>query len=293
MGYLAAFSEILFLVVGIYCFGYASRKSSLLYVLFVETLIGLVIIFPLLLFFDKLTIKQILGTPQAGNWYWLSAASVFGFVGGNYFSLLNLRTAGEKINSLLSPAITALAIVLSYFVFKETLQLHQWIGALVTLGIIIWFLLQKKNESQITYHSKGFLSGSLTIICISLTIICSIKGASNTVTYFQAIWIRLLIAMFIVFVAFIFRKKKEKSVKLNPKFYFIIFIGVLCQTVLGDYLWFYASFQIGIDTFQIILSTLPLGLYAIDVYLLKKSKPNLLFLLASLIALIGILLVMF
>lgn len=293
MGYLAAFSEILFLVIGIYCFGYASRKSSLLYVLFLETLFGLIIIFPLLLFFDKLTVKQILGAPQAGNWYWLAAASVFGFVGGNYFSLLNLRTAGEKINSLLSPAITALAIVLSYFVFKETLQLHQWIGAFITLGIIIWFLLEKKNGSKVAYNHKRFLSGSLTIICISLTIICSIKGASNTVTYFQAIWIRLLIAMFIVFVAFIFRKKKEKSVKLNPKFYFIIFIGVLCQTVLGDYLWFYASFRIGVDMFQIILSTLPLWLYAIDVYILEKSKPNLLFLLASLIALFGILLVLF
>jgi hypothetical protein len=292
MGYLAAFAEVMLFVAGIYCFGYAARKSSLLNVLFLQTLLGLILVFPLLLFFDKLTVKQIFEAPQANNWYWLSAASVFGFVGGNYFSLLNLRTAGEKINSLLSPAITALAIVLSYFVFKETFQLHQWLGAFITLGIIVWFLLQKKNDGSIKQSRIGFLSGALTIICISLTIICSIKGASNTVTYFQAIWIRLLIAMFIVFAAFIFRKKNVKREKPNAKFYFVIIIGVVCQTVLADYLWFYASFKIGVDIFQIILATLPLWLFAVDVYLLKRSKPNILFLMVAVLAGIGILLVM-
>jgi drug/metabolite transporter (DMT)-like permease len=292
MGYVAAFLDVLLFAVGIYCFGYAARRSSLLYVLFLQTLFGLILIFPLLLFFDKLDVKQIFLSPKPANWYWLSAAAVFGFLGGNYFSLLNLRTAGEKINSLLSPAITALALVLSYFVFKETLQIYQWIGALITLGIVAWFLLKQKKDNDLKYNSIGFLSGALTIICISLTIIFSIKGASDTVTYFQAIWIRLLIALLIIFIGFIFRAKKIKLVKASPAFYLVVLAGVVCQIVIADYLWFYASFKIGIDTFQIILSTLPLWLYAMDVYVLKKSKPNLLFLLAALIALIGIFLVM-
>lgn len=290
MGYLAAFIDVLLFVIGIYCFGYAARESSLLYVLFLQTLMGLVFVFPLLLFYDKLTVRQIFQTPGTQNWYWLSAASVFGFVGGNYFSLLNLRTAGEKINSLLSPAITALAIVLSYFAFNETLKLHQWFGAFITLGIIVWFLLQNKNDDLIKYSRISFLSGALTIICISLTVICSIKGASNAVTYFQAIWIRLLVALLIVLLIFFFRKKSVKRENLDAKFYFIVLTGVICQTVLADYLWFYASFKIGIDIFQVILATIPLWLYVVDVYVLKKSKPNFLFLLVAIVATTGILL---
>ena len=110
------------------------------------------------------------------------------------------------------------------------------------------------------------------------------------ITYFQAIWIRLLIALLIVFVAYIFRNKNAKRKKLTRKFYLIVLTGVICQTVLADYLWFYASFQIGVDIFQVILATLPLWLYAVDVYVLKKSKPNVLFLLVGVVATMGILL---
>jgi drug/metabolite transporter (DMT)-like permease len=96
----------------------------------------------------------------------------------------------------------------------------------------------------------------------------------------------------VVFGAFIIRGKNENRQKPNAKFYFTILIGVVCQTILADYLWFYCSFKIGIDIFQIILATLPLWLYAVDVYVLKKSKPNVLFLLVAIVASVGILLVM-
>jgi len=292
MGYFVAFSDVALFVIGIYCFGYAARKSSLLYVLLLGTVIGLILIFPLLLYFDKLTIQQIFQTPQAHNWYWLSAASVFGFVGGNYFSLLNLRTAGEKINSLLAPAITALTIGLGYLVFEEQLQLHQWFGIMVTLGVIVWFLIKNGQQSSTAYNTIGFVSGALTIICLSLSIVCSIKGATNSVTFFQAIWMKLLVALFVIFIAFIGHAKNIKRPKLNSKFYFIILTGVVCQTILADYLWYYASFEIGINIFQVILATLPLWLYAVDVYVLKKSKPSVLFLSVAVIAGMGILLVM-
>lgn len=292
MGYLAAFIDILLFVVGIYCFGYAAKKSSLLNVLFLQTLIGLTLIFPLLLFFDNLTIQEIFQKPKLNNWYWLGAASLFGFVGGNYFSLLNLRTAGEKINGLLSPAITAFTIILSYFVFKETFQMRQWIGAFITVGITIWFLSKRKENDFAKNQKIGFLSGMLTILCITLTIVFSIKGASNTVTYFQAIWIRLFIAMIVIFVAFIFKAKNKRRTKVNVKFYVAILTGVICQTVLADYLWFYASFKIGVANFQIIFSTLPLWLYAVDVYILKFSKPNILFFLVAVLAGLGIFLAM-
>ena len=46
-GYLSAFGFVLLLLGGIYCFGYAARRSSLLYVLLLETALGVVFIFPL------------------------------------------------------------------------------------------------------------------------------------------------------------------------------------------------------------------------------------------------------
>ncbi len=97
MGYIAAFSVVALYGIGIYSFGYAVKNSSLLYVLLLECLFGLIFIFPLLLFIDKITVIEIFQRPQSENWLWLAIASFSGVVGGNYFSLLNLKTAGEKV----------------------------------------------------------------------------------------------------------------------------------------------------------------------------------------------------
>ena len=191
MGFIAAFSVVILLAIGIYFFGYAVKKSSLLFVLFLETVIGVTLIFPLLLWVDKLNITQIFTNLHKENWLWLGAAAVFGYAGGNYFSLLNLKTAGEKSNSLLSPAITVVTIALSFFVFKEKFLWKQWAGIVITLTAVVFFLMQHNRASVVLNSKVGFVSGLLTIFCISLTIICSIKGATANVTLLQAIWITL------------------------------------------------------------------------------------------------------
>lgn len=288
MGYVAAFGVVALLIVGIYSFGYAAKQSSILYVLLLETIIGLVLIFPLLLFADRLSVAEIFNKPHADNWLWLGSAAVFGFFGRNYFSLLNIKTAGEKINSLLSPAITAVTIVLSFFIFKDSLTVVQWCGACTTIGVVVWFLLKQKNNGPVNYNRIGILSGLSTILCISATVICSIKGATATVSFLQAIWLRLLVALVFILPLFFFKKPLAKPAQQNNKFYLLVLLGVLCQTILAGYLWLYASFHIGISVFQVILATLPLWLYITDVYLLKKSTPSISFLFCAFFAGLGI-----
>ncbi|MEO9209471.1 MAG: EamA family transporter [Ginsengibacter sp.] len=288
MGYLAGFSVLVLFGIGIYSFGYAVRNSSLLYVLLLECIIGLILILPLILFIEKISILQIFQNPQNENWIWLSAASITGVVGGNYFSLLNIKTAGEKINSLLSPAITAFTILLSYIFLNESLTLLQMLGVLITIGSVVYFLLMQKNKIDLKDKWRGFFSGIMTIICISFTVICSIKGAMHTITFLHAIWLKLLIALPLILLAFSFFNKKIENGSTKSKLYVAIFCGVICQTILAGYLWFYASFSIGVSVFQIILATFPLFMYAVDVYVLRKSKPSFLFLLMAIIAGVGI-----
>ena len=188
MGYLAAFGVILLLIIGIYSFGYAAKQTSLLFVVLLETVFGLIIILPLLYFVNTISLTDIFSIPTRQSWLWLSAAAVLGFVLGNYFSLMHIKEAGEKLNSLLSPAITALTIVLSYFFLHDKLEVYQWIGIAITLFAIVLFLLKQgkiKCRGEIYRH---VLSGIATIICISLTIICTIKGAGN-LPYLLAIWL--------------------------------------------------------------------------------------------------------
>lgn len=293
MGFVAAFAVVILLTAGIYLFGYAIRRSSLLHVLFLETFIGLVLIFPLLLLADKLSLGQIFTNLHRDNWLWLGAAALFGYAGGNYFSLMNLKNAGVKSNSLLSPAITSVTILLSIVVFKEKLLWLQWLGILITLGAVVYFLLQSKNTGEVENYKKGLVSGVLTILCISATIICSVKGAAENVSFLQAIWIRLLVA-FIILLPFVFYAGFNKNkYQFSGKFYAAVIGAVICQTILANYLWLYASFHIGISVFQVILATLPLCVYAVEVFILKKAVSSGTFLLVSVISAVGVCLVVY
>lgn len=291
MGYLAAFGVIFLLIIGIYSFGYAARQTSLLFVVLLETLFGLILILPLLFFVDKIAFAEIFTILTQQNWLWLGAAALLGFVLGNYFSLMHIREAGEKLNSLLSPAITALTIVLSYFFLHDKLAIFQWLGIIVALAAIILFLL-KQNDVQSNKQSfKAVFSGLATIICISFTIICTIKGVGS-LSFLLAIWLRLFVAFIILLPTCIISSSTNTFLPKSASFYSAILIGVLAQTIGAAYLWLYASFLISLSVFQIILATLPLFMYAIDVYLLKKTKPSFYFLLTALVAAVGIALCM-
>ena len=291
MGILVAFVVVIMLTAGIYLFGYAARLSTLMQVLFLETIIGLVLIYPLLIWVDHLSFIQIFTTPHKETWFWLGGAAFFGYVGGNYFSLMNLKAVGEKSNSLLSPAITVSAIVLSFFVFGKKLLWQQWLGVIIVLSAVVYFLLKSPTTGSFKIKNTGFISGLMCIICISLTIIFSIKGASSNITLLHAIWIRLLLALLFITPVFIFSKKQKLSNRHSLKFYIVIVLGVICQTIIASYLWFYASFKLGISVFQLILATLPLFVYAVETYILKKTALAPLFLIVSLIAAVGICLV--
>ena len=293
MGYLAALFVVLSLTASIYLFSYAAKQSSVLHILFLETAIGLVLILPLLFFIDKLTLTEIFTKPTKENWCWLGSAAFFGYVGGNYFSLVNIKTAGQKVNALLSPAITATAIIFSFFIFKEKLTGLQWLGILIVLVAVAYFLLQNNSYEKITNKKQGIISGVMTVFCIATTIICSIKGADKNISLLHAIWIRLLIAFIFILLPVLINSKKTTPKNHNLKFYTIVIFTVITQTIIGNYLWFYATSLIGIAVFQVILATLPLCVYATDVFILKKTEGSLLFLIVSLIVTAGICLVVF
>ena len=246
MGYLAALFVVLSLTASIYLFSYAAKQSSLLYILFLETAIGLVLILPLLFFIDKLTLTEIFTKPTKENWCWLGAAAFFGYVGGNYFSLVNIKTAGQKVNALLSPAITATAIIFSFFIFKEKLTALQWLGIIIVLAAVAYFLLQNNSYEKTTNKNQGIISGVLTVLCISATIICSIKGADKNISLLHAIWIRLLIAFIFILIPVLINCKKTIPKNHTLKFYTIVIFTVITQTIIGNYLWFYATSLIGI-----------------------------------------------
>lgn len=291
--YLASLLFIICLTAGIYLFGYTGRKANALYVTALEIILGSILLIPVVLFSEGLHFSELFTKPQKENWLWLGAAGIFGFIGGNFFSLINLRTAGERINSLLSPAITATTIIAAALVFNEQITIIKACGVVITLSAITFFLLFKtKGASQTHQTIAAIWSSAATVICITLTIICSIKGTMHTtLSIMHSVWLRLIIALPFILVALVVSKRK--IITEQPiKFYGAIAGIVIIQTIIATYLWFYCTYTIGISTFQVIIAMLPFFVYAADVYLFKRTKPSLYFLLTTLLAAFGIWMVM-
>ena len=290
-GYLATLLFIISLVAGMYLFGYAVRKTSALYVTLLEIVAGIIILFPLIYFENKGSVTGLFTAPVKENWLWLGAAALFGFAGGNYFTLVNLKTAGERWNSLLSPAITVVIITGGIFFFKEKINFQSGTGILITLLAVIFFLLFRAGkEKEVNNPLIAVTSSMASILCISLSVLFSIKGVqTGNITFLHAIWLRLIIALpFAAILYFLFLPSKQVRNSKGIILYTVIALGVICQTILANYLWFYATFKIGITSFQLIIATFPLWVYAADVYLFKKTTSSTIFIVTSLIAAVGI-----
>jgi drug/metabolite transporter (DMT)-like permease len=291
LGYLSSLVFVFFLAISVFCFGYASRISSPFHVLFVETTISVVLILVLMLATEKISFAQVFTIPRKTNWLWLSMAGTSGFIGGNYFSYLNLKTAGEKINGLLSPAITAVALVFGYFIFHDQLDWLQWLGAIITILAVSAFLYYNADSGEDKTNSRlGALSGVACVIFMSVSIVGAIRGAAG-VSILHAMWLQLFVAMVCITPGYLFNKRPFK-IENRPKFYLAILAGVLTENIVAGYIWYFATYRIGVSIFQTIIATLPLCVYAIDRIFFKRKSGSAFFILACIISLIGIGLVM-
>ena len=281
--YIAAILFIGCLCIGIYFFGYVTRHLSIFHIVALEIICGVILITPILIYYEKLSLSQLFMKPQKENWIWLGFAGIFGFIGGNYFTLINIKSAGERTNSLLSPAITAFIIAVSYFFLKEQITLIKSIGFTLTLGSVCFFLFTKYPNPNSQYSRQALLSSIATIICISIMVIFSIRGTMGTkISIMHSVWLRLIIVL--PFAIPLLLSNYQKNPKLTFKTSSAIIIAVIAQTVIASYLWFFCSYKFGIAPFQVFISTLPLFVYFIDVFLLRKTKASPFFFISALIA---------
>jgi drug/metabolite transporter (DMT)-like permease len=287
IGFVAAFVFVILLAGSIYCFGYVSKATSAFNVLFLSTLLSLIIISCIILFTSNdHSFNSFFIGPTRSNWVWLSIAAFCGFIGSNYFSYLNLKTAGEKVNSLLAPTITAFVVLAGYFLLHERLLPMQFLGIGITIIAVFYYLFFSIEPGGFRITTVGALSGVACVLLRVAAIYAAISGIQQLPIY-HASWIKLFIA-FILLTPLIIYNYRKINFKMTTRFYVILTMGVVFENVLAGYLWYYSSLKLGVSLFQTIVATIPLIVFAIDVYLLKKYAHSLRFVAVSLVALVGI-----
>jgi len=286
-GYIDAIIFLVVFTLAIYIFSFLLKKINTLVVTCIEIIVGSSFILLYLLFVEKLSLWAIFISPSKGNYLWLSIAGFLGFLGGNYFSLINLKEGNAGTNSLLAPFITIVSSVLAIYFLNEKLSYNAIIGIVITSSSVLYFLANPSKNKKV--NSKSLLSGLISVLLISLSIVFSIKGVFNSsISLFHSIFIKLITTLPLAIIFFVVQIRVRILNSISLQTLLLIPVVILLQTFLANYFWFRASLKLGTSSFQIIIALLPFCVGLVDTFLLKKKQLDRTFYLSASIAVIGI-----
>jgi len=219
------------------------------------------------------------------EWLWLSVSGLIGFVAGDLFLFKSYIKIGFNHARLIMTFVPIFSSVFGFLILKESPNLKQGLGILITvLGIIV--ALYKKDFFKI--FNIGFIYAILGAIGQALGLVISKYGLKE-LDAFSGVQIRILASIFGFILIFSFQKK---WMKLFKSFYNkIAIIYVLIGTFFGIYLG--VSFGLlalnytKVSIAATIMATVPIILIPISIFFLK-IRVSIKEIIGTLISIIGI-----
>ncbi len=286
-GYLDAIFFLVSCAIAVYVFAYLVQSINILLISALEVLIGSLFIFLYLIVWESKPIASIFTQVPKETFQWLCFAGVFSFLGANYFSLQNLKAGNVGTNGLLAPFITISSSVLAVLFLDDVINSKMFVGILITSASVLYYL--SKPNTKNSFNKRSLLSGLASVIFISGSIICSIKGATKSnLSLFHIVFIKLLITVPFSLLIVSAKLNKLRNIRNLKVSIFILLVGVLLQTIFANYFWFGASLKLGTVTFQIIIALLPFVIGVIDAFVIRKKQLDKRFYSTAFFAVIGI-----
>ncbi len=263
-------------------------------------LLAWVIISIILFFWNGLSLFELFTNPLPYHFLFLGLSGIIGFSIGDYCSFTSFRLLGPKLGSLYTTFAPGAALIVGYVALNETINLIGILGIIITISGVIWLTLSKKDSNAAlkvgyTRDRKGILFGIIGALCQGIGLVLSKYGVdyySEKLPTMHAVWIRLLFAFSAAFIVSLLAGKlisNSKPVLTNEKNNLpYMFLGTLLGPVMGVTLSLFAIQKLEVAVAQTIFALLPLFVLPISL-IVYKEKITLQSILACIIALIGVL----
>jgi drug/metabolite transporter (DMT)-like permease len=159
----------------------------------------LVIVCPMFMLYGGLAHGQWLPLDADGRtWGILSISGLFGFLCCDLCVFKAFLLIGVRLTLLLLAMTPPMTAIISWSFLGDSLSWHQWLGMAVTLGGVVWVVLEepeKRSESEKRPHFwRGILLGAIGAASAAIGYVLSKKGIGNY-DAFGASFIRVLGAM--------------------------------------------------------------------------------------------------
>lgn len=303
LGELVALGTTLSWSIGIFPFTEAARRmgpNSVNHIRLVFAVVFLTIISLLVL---PISFSDLFTGPLPQHWLWFGASGLIGLALGDYFGFTSFVILGTRIGSIFTTLAPAAALLSAFFLIGERINMIGIIGILITIGGVVWLILNRGGKEPMQNHAigsvkKGIFFAILSAVCQGVGLVLANKGFESQINghdlpFFQATWIRMVIAAAIMYFITIVRGKFKETTQpvLENKNNGVIF--ALGGTIFGP--------VIGVSTSMLAVSLLhnkpsvaqtifalvPVFVLPLS-YLFYREKITLKSIIAALIAIAGV-----
>lgn len=174
----------------------------------------------------------------SSRWIWLSLSGVIGLSLGDAFLFKSFLHVGARLGSLLLSLAPIFGSIISWFIFGESLTLWQMTGIFLALAGITWVVASHKEDANTPsgHTRQGVILGILSALCQAVGLVLSKRGMLGNFPPFQANAIRILAAVFFIWIWAAFEKQVEstfESLRQYPRALQLIAIGAVIGPVMG------------------------------------------------------------
>ena len=152
---------------------------------------------------------------SADRWGWLAISGVIGLALGDAFLFESFLLVGPRVGSLLLALSTVFGILEAWMFFGETLTTLQILGIALTLGGIVWVVIERQSgqESPHPRATTGIMFGVLAALGQATGYVFSKQGMLGNFSPFQGNVIRMSAAMLALWLMAAFQKQIRPTIQ--------------------------------------------------------------------------------
>jgi len=213
---------------------------------------------------------------QAGtqHWTWLSLSGIIGQVGDAFLFQAYLMV-GARLGTLLLSLSTIFGALEAWIFFGESLSLIEIVGIALTLGGIIWVILEHGNNKSQTLRPSalGILCGVLAAIGQATGLVFSKQGMFGNFSPISANVIRMLAAVIALWLITFMQREAGKTIqtlKENPSALQLLALAALIGPVIGVSLSLLAVQNTAVGIASVLTSLSPIFMLPISHFYFKE-----------------------
>ncbi len=212
---------------------------------------------------------------EPARWMWLSLSGLIGLALGDAFLFQAFLSVGARLGMLLLSLSTIFSALEARVFFGESLRPGQLIGIALTLGGIIWVLLERGDGQERTTRPSaiGISFGVLAAIGQATGLVFSKQGMLGAFSPISGNAVRMLAAAIGVWIVTFLRKEAGETLqtlRANPSAFKLLAVAAFIGPVMGVSLSLLAVQNTAVGVASVLTSLSPIFMLPLSRFYLKE-----------------------